>query len=172
VSYPIAKYRLRVVQVPDHETNDYMCRVYLVTAGGSKTLVLDDFNISVHRGTGEDIFGDGNTGLVLEGYSGGAHCCWTYSIIDLGERLLAVPDLATNGQAQGESGHLRQLILKVVLSYLYSGREQQAWRELNEMWPASDVQRIKNLILKTRGDGVLSEIGALDSDPQRITPHP
>jgi hypothetical protein len=259
VSYPIAKYQLKIVQVPASEINDYVCRAYLVAAGGSKTRVLDDSNISVHQGTGEDIFGDGNTSLILEGYSGGAHCCWTYSIIDLGERpmilpqvenespffffrdsadgkfkiltgdgafdyfdgmchactpfpsvvlevregklrdasaqfvadydreiaearsginqgelgrFLAVADLATNGQAQAESEHLRQAILEVVLSYLYSGREQQAWQELNEMWPANDVQRIKKLILKTRGKGVLSKVGALESDPKRITPHP
>lgn len=259
MSYPIAKYQVKIVQVPASEIKDYVCRAYLVGAGGSKTLVLDDFDISVHRGTGEDIFGDGNTSLILEGCSGGAHCCWTYSIIDLGDRptilprvenespffffkdsadgkfkiltsdgafdyfdgmchsctpfpsvvlevregklrdasgqfvghydgeiaearsgidpvelgrFLTVADLATNGQAKAESEQLRQAILKVVLSYLCSGREQQAWQGLNEMWPASDVPRIKKLILKTQAQGVLAKIGALRSDPKRIAPHP
>jgi hypothetical protein len=259
LSYPIAKYRVKIVQIPAREIKDYVCRAYLLGAGGSKTRVLDDFDISVHRGTGEDIFDDGNTSLILEGFSGGAHCCWTYSIIDLGERpmilprvenespffsfkdsadgkfkiltkdgafdyfdgmchactpfpsmvlevregklrdasaqfvadydgeiaearsginqgdlgrFLTVADLATNGRAQAESEQLRQAILKVVLSYLFSGREQQAWQELTAMWPANDVQRIKKLIVKTWAQGVLAKIGALGSDPKRIAPHP
>lgn len=33
---------------------------------------------------GDDVNGDGLPDLVVEGYSGGAHCCWTYSIVSLG----------------------------------------------------------------------------------------
>ena len=53
----------------------------------------------------------------------------------------------------------RAAALTVILAYLYSGREQQAWKALDEMWPASDRARIKKLILKTRAEGVLSQIG-------------
>jgi hypothetical protein len=33
-----------------------------------------------------DLSGDGVPDLALESYSGGAHCCWTYYIISLGEK--------------------------------------------------------------------------------------
>ena len=46
-------------------------------------------------------------------------------------------------------------VLRIVLAYLYSGREEQAWKELNAMWPPADVQRIKAEILKARANGIL-----------------
>jgi len=61
--------------------------------------------------------------------------------------------------ASGKYNDARSAALSVVLAYLYSGREQQAWKALDEMWPASDRARIKKLILKTRAEGVLSQIG-------------
>ena len=51
----------------------------------TRTLLLEDGRISVYQGTGDDVFDRGNPALVLEGYSGGAHCCYTYQIVDLGE---------------------------------------------------------------------------------------
>jgi hypothetical protein len=41
--------------------------------------------------TGADLDGDGDPDVVIEGYSGGAHCCWTYWIFSVGKspRLLA-----------------------------------------------------------------------------------
>jgi hypothetical protein len=35
---------------------------------------------------GQDLNGDSVPDIVLEGYSGGAHCCWTYYIIALGPK--------------------------------------------------------------------------------------
>jgi hypothetical protein len=49
-------------------------------------------------------------------------------------------------------------VLTIVLNYLYSGREAQAWQTLDEMWPASDRERVKNLILERRGRGLLSQL--------------
>ena len=46
-------------------------------------------------------------------------------------------------------------VLQIVLAYLYSGREEQAWKELNAMWPPADVERIKAEILKARTNGIL-----------------
>jgi len=45
--------------------------------------------------------------------------------------------------------------LMVVLAYLYSGRETQARKTLQELWPPFDQERIWNLILETRRDGIL-----------------
>jgi hypothetical protein len=53
-------------------------------------------------------------------------------------------------------------VLEIVWSYLYSGREQDAWRSLQEMWPASDIDRIRSAILSARARGIRSQIdGAL-----------
>jgi hypothetical protein len=32
-------------------------------------------------------------------------------------------------------------VLEIVWCYLYSGREQDAWRALADMWPAADFDR-------------------------------
>jgi hypothetical protein len=53
-------------------------------------------------------------------------------------------------------------ILEIVWAYLYSGREADAWRSLQEMWPASDVERIRKALLNLRVRGIRSQVdGAL-----------
>ena len=46
-------------------------------------------------------------------------------------------------------------VLRIVLAYLYSGREEQAWKELASMWPPADLERIKSEIMKARAKGIL-----------------
>jgi hypothetical protein len=48
-------------------------------------------------------------------------------------------------------------VLEIVWSYLYSGREQQAWSALGEMWPAGDVGRIRTEILNARTRGIRAQ---------------
>jgi len=50
------------------------------------------------------------------------------------------------------------LVLEIVLAYLYGGRGPEAWKELDKMWPPIDKPRIRQLILKARSSGLLSEI--------------
>ncbi len=49
-------------------------------------------------------------------------------------------------------------VLEIVWSYLYSGREQQAWTALAEMWPPSDLSRIRAVIENARAHGILSQV--------------
>ena len=49
-------------------------------------------------------------------------------------------------------------VLEVVWAYLYSGREKEAWQSLSEMWPASDVERIRGEILKARSRGIHAQL--------------
>ena len=49
-------------------------------------------------------------------------------------------------------------VLEIIWSYLYSGREQQAWGSLTEMWPAGDVDRIRTAILSARAHGILAQV--------------
>lgn len=48
-------------------------------------------------------------------------------------------------------------VVEIVWSYLYSGREEQAWRALGEMWPAGDVSRIRTEIWNARARGIRAQ---------------
>jgi hypothetical protein len=247
----VGAYRVRIVQVPAPDINDRTCRAYLVDGHGHQKLLLDDFRISIYQGTGADIFGEGHPALVLEGWSGGAHCCWTYSIVDLGAKPSILPDIgneirffffkdrsrgryrvltydgafdyfddmchacsplpkvvlevnngklrdvssqyvaaydhdiakamrewefaddgeafrdcksAADPEAKAQYQDARGAGLEVVLSYLYSGRDRQAWQALDELWPVSDKERMKKLILDTRRRGILSNPNVTQTD--------
>jgi hypothetical protein len=54
-------------------------------------------------------------------------------------------------------------VLEIVWSYLYSGREQEAWRALADMWPASDLDRIRTAILDARARGIRAEVDGVSS---------
>ena len=49
-------------------------------------------------------------------------------------------------------------VLEIFWSYLYSGREQEAWRSLAEMWPAEDHDRIRAALQAARSRGILSQV--------------
>jgi hypothetical protein len=235
-SYPISGYEVRLVPAMDNEIHDPACHAYLVERSGKKILLLTGWTVSIHQGTGEDLFGDGHPSLVLEGYSGGAHCCYTYEIVDLGKRPLILRPIKNespffffkdpaskqyrimtgdgafdsfdsmchacapfprvvlradrtglhdvsaqfveqydseiafarakfapgemNKFQMGDFKDAKGVLLEIMVSYLYSGREAQAWQILDETWPAADRERIKNLILKTKATGFLSRLAS------------
>ena len=49
-------------------------------------------------------------------------------------------------------------VLEIVWAYLYSGRAQEAWRALADMWPPGDLDRIRTAILNARARGIRSQI--------------
>jgi hypothetical protein len=49
-------------------------------------------------------------------------------------------------------------VLEIVWCYLYSGREQDAWHALADMWPSADFDRIRAAILNARDHGIRSEV--------------
>jgi hypothetical protein len=51
-----------------------------------------------------------------------------------------------------------QKVLTIVLNYLYSGRQDDAWHTLDEMWPPADKERVEKLILERRSRGLLSQM--------------
>ena len=62
--------------------------------------------------------------------------------------------------------HLRRVkvkVLEIVWSYLYSGREQEAWRSLADMWPAADVDRIRAAILTARARGIRTQVDSVST---------
>jgi hypothetical protein len=58
-------------------------------------------------------------------------------------------------------------VLEVVWSYLYSGRDQEAWRSLAAMWPPGDVDRIRVAISKARANGIRSQINGVSTKGPR-----
>jgi hypothetical protein len=54
-------------------------------------------------------------------------------------------------------------VLEIVWLYLYSGHEQEAWHSLADMWPASDVERIRELVVKGRAAGILTQLDGVSS---------
>ena len=227
---PLRGYRCRaVVNLPPSKTGQTV----------SKT-VARDYALAVSNLSGTDINGDGKPELIVQGYSGGAHCCYTYHIIGLGPGLPVIREIHNQvpisfvkredgtvelrtgdgvfdyfllphsdavipkvflrlegdqlvdlshehlaeydqqiNQARGEltPAELEKLkgsnysqnmlfdqmpvakkVLTIVLNYVYSGREQQAWQALDDMWPPSDLSRVKNLILERRSRGLLGQV--------------
>jgi hypothetical protein len=54
-------------------------------------------------------------------------------------------------------------VLEIVWSYLYSGREEEAWKSLGEMWPAGDIDRIRAALLDTRAHGIHSQVDGVST---------
>jgi hypothetical protein len=63
-------------------------------------------------------------------------------------------------------------LLETVWAYLYSGREQDAWHSLAEMWPPTDIDRIRGAILKVRANGIHSQVNGVSDGPPLIKKKP
>ena len=81
-SITVSSFRIIVEQEPEEPA----CRVIILSDTGRELFRLQDSSIDVIRITGKDINGGGHPDAVLEAFSGGAHCCWTYSIVSLAEK--------------------------------------------------------------------------------------
>jgi hypothetical protein len=69
---------------------------------GAKRLLLVDFATSLDDLSGTDITGEGNPDVIIETYSGGAHCCSATFVYDLGPTLAKVDVLSSpNGNSCG-----------------------------------------------------------------------
>lgn len=54
-------------------------------------------------------------------------------------------------------------VLEIVWCYLYSGREQEAWSFLAEMWPAADLDRIRAALVNARARGIRSQVDGVST---------
>jgi hypothetical protein len=52
----------------------------------------------------------------------------------------------------------KEKVLQIVWAYLYSGREQDAWNSLEEMWPPADLDRIRDAITSARDRGIRAQV--------------
>ena len=58
-------------------------------------------------------------------------------------------------------------VLEIVWAYLYSGRDQEAWSALSEMWPSQDLQRIRAAISTLHERGMLRDVERSRRPPRR-----
>jgi hypothetical protein len=86
----------------DAEDDDAGCRVVIRDRGKKAIFAVEEFALSIAL-LGQDVNGDGAPDVVLEGYSGGAHCCWTYYIVSLGDH----PGLVRSFQNERGAGFER-----------------------------------------------------------------
>lgn len=49
-------------------------------------------------------------------------------------------------------------VLEIVWAYLYSGREDEAWKTLAALWPAADLERIQGEMATARAGGMHSRV--------------
>jgi len=60
----------------------------------------------------------------------------------------------------------KAMVLEIVWAYLYSGRPEHAWTELNKVWPAGDVARARNAIWEARSRGIMTKVAKVAAPPQ------
>ena len=75
--------------------------------------------------------------------------------------------LASTGRFSPEQLHrlrgVKIKVLEIAWSYLYSGREPEAWLALADMWPDSDVQRLRTAMLYVRAHGIHAQVDGTSS---------
>jgi hypothetical protein len=90
---------------------------------------------------------------------------------DLAEFKQSDGKLSANTRKSGQELHrlirTKIAVLEIVWAYLYSGREQQAWSVLSEMWPSQDLQRIRAAISLLEQRGILHNVERSDRKRRR-----
>src|SRR5713101_828578 len=79
-------FELQISTYPDANNPDLdECEAEIYDPRGDVIFSEHDWSFAIEL-AGVDVNGDGIPDVVLEAYSGGAHCCWTYYIISLGSK--------------------------------------------------------------------------------------
>jgi hypothetical protein len=76
-------------------------------------------------------------------------------------KLVSAPFLSAHQLHQVRE--VKTKVLEIACSYLYSGREAEAWHALDDMWPAFDVERIRSAISKARAHGIRAQADGTSS---------
>jgi hypothetical protein len=239
VTRKIHGFKIQISPYPDKSNPDLdECEAEIYDPRGDVIFSEHDWGFTIDL-AGIDVNGDGIPDVVLEAFSGGVHCCWTYYFFSLGPQPGLFLKLENNRDAsffwdkkpgqmymeiqdgafdyfdevchacspfplvylrldgsnfvdigreyadnydeiirvsqkalsREERRRLKALTekpsdaepvrkarynaLMIVFAYLYSGREELAHQALQELWPPFDQERIWNLILETRHNGIL-----------------
>ena len=57
----------------------------------------------------------------------------------------------------------KERVLQIIWSYLYSGREQEAWNSLADLWPQPDLDRIRAAITSARARGIRAQVDGVSA---------
>jgi len=90
----------------------------------------------------------------LEGYEGIAQDNRKALTVENIEQVVSMKTNPCETHSPAVRESVRKVLL-IVFAYLYSGREVQARREFQAMWPPFDQDRMWNLIQKQRREGIL-----------------
>lgn len=102
------RYELRVYPTRDRE---HTCTAELVAGDGGVVFARDEFAFTWNLASGKDINGDRAPDLVLEGYTGGAHCCWKYWIFSLSSDAMLVGELDNDAPVSFGYGAKGRMVL-------------------------------------------------------------
>ena len=81
----LVDFQIRISANPDwKDSGDQTCRAVVLDKNQKTVFSAEDERFSIEL-AGQDVNGDGVPDVVIYGYSGGAHCCWTYYVISLGQ---------------------------------------------------------------------------------------
>jgi hypothetical protein len=97
--------------ISDPKVQDYtICHASITSPEGKIVYEQNDSSFEFDPITGKDINGDGQPDAVVVGYSGGAHCCWTYDIVSLGKTPGLIREFTNRAPATfsdfGGDGHI------------------------------------------------------------------
>lgn len=87
-SADIAGFTIKAFRHPqaDAEEHEDQCLFEVRSAVGKLVFSAEDHGLQILPISGVNINGEGEPAAVVEGYTGGAHCCWNYWILSLGSR--------------------------------------------------------------------------------------
>jgi len=86
VTRKLEGFELQIAPYPDANNPDLdECEAEIYDARGDVIFSEHDWSFAIEL-AGVDVNGDGIPDVVLEAYSGGAHCCWTYYFLSLGSQ--------------------------------------------------------------------------------------
>ncbi len=99
----IGGFLVKISANPDwRDLEDEPCRAVVLDKKRKTIFSAEDELFSIVL-AGQDVNGDGVPDVVIDGYSGGAHCCWTYYTISLGEH----PGLITKFENERDAAFLK-----------------------------------------------------------------
>ena len=79
-------FTISVYRHPNQKEFPNECAAKVASPEGKTVFQAHDQGTWIAPVTGKDINGDGEPDAVIGGWSGGAHCCYTYWIVSLGEK--------------------------------------------------------------------------------------
>jgi hypothetical protein len=94
----VGRYSVRVWQNIAADGLPYHGIVTITTKG--QVLVRHEWTLGLEELSGTDITGEGNPDIIIQTYSGGAHCCFDTFLYDLGTDLTEIPVHASPGGNQ------------------------------------------------------------------------